>query len=111
MLKRTEVTFVNKELKQTYESLEDNDQVKKAITKAIDDLKKSRKVGKKFPDKILRNKKAKEFVKKHNLKNIWHYNLTSSWRLLYTVAGDDIEILAIILNWLDHKDYDRLFGF
>ncbi len=28
-------------------------------------------------------------------------------RLIYTIAGDKIQIMAILLEWMSHKDYNR----
>ena len=53
----------------------------------------------------------KELIHKYNLTNLWIYNLRKDWRLLYTITNNDVEVLAIILDWMNHKDYERLFGF
>jgi Txe/YoeB family toxin of Txe-Axe toxin-antitoxin module len=53
----------------------------------------------------------KDYHKKHGpLKNLWKYNLSRSWRLMYTVASDG-DTIAVIIEWLDHTDYDRRFGY
>jgi hypothetical protein len=44
------------------------------------------------------------------LDNLWKYNLTRSWRLLYTVASDG-DTIAVVIEWLDHTGYDRRFGY
>ena len=43
--------------------------------------------------------------------NLWIYNLRKDWRLLYSIGRDEIEVLAVILDWMNHKDYERLFKF
>ena len=49
---------------------------------------------------------------KYGIENLWIYNLRSGWRLVYSVSSPDkIEILAVVLDWMDHKDYERLFNF
>lgn len=30
---------------------------------------------------------------------------------MYTVKEDPVEIISIILEWLDHKNYERRFGY
>jgi len=42
--------------------------------------------------------------------NLWKYNLSRSWRLMYTVASDG-DTIAVIIEWLDHTGYDRRFGY
>ncbi|MCC7564981.1 MAG: hypothetical protein KO206_01705 [Methanomicrobiaceae archaeon] len=44
------------------------------------------------------------------IKNLWKYNLSRSWRLMYTVASDG-DTIAVIIEWLDHTGYERRFGY
>ena len=37
--------------------------------------------------------------------------LTGYWRMLYTIKGDQIEIICFVLDILDHKSYDKIFGY
>ncbi|MFH1181651.1 MAG: type II toxin-antitoxin system RelE/ParE family toxin [Candidatus Woesearchaeota archaeon] len=74
------------------------------IQKAIDELKKNPSCGK----KIQKNLWPKEYK---NIANLWKYNLSGSWRLLYTITEDEITILSIILEWLGHKNYEKRFGY
>lgn len=53
----------------------------------------------------------KELIKKHEINNLWIYNLSSDWRLLYSLVNEEIQVLAIVLDWMDHKDYEKLFNF
>ncbi len=45
------------------------------------------------------------------INNLRIYNLPSVWRMLYTVTSNGIEIVSVILDWMNHKDYERLFKF
>jgi hypothetical protein len=46
------------------------------------------------------------------MNNLWKYDLPDGWRLIYTLSTPNkIEILAIILEWFDHKNYERRFGY
>lgn len=49
-------------------------------------------------------------LKRRGFDNIWKYNLASGWRLIYSVQGSKIKMLAIILEWLDHKKYQRKYS-
>ncbi|KHO54961.1 MAG: hypothetical protein QT10_C0008G0013 [archaeon GW2011_AR19] len=53
----------------------------------------------------------KELKQKYNIDNLWIYNLRKDWRLLYSIGKDEIELIAVVLDWMNHKDYERLFGF
>jgi hypothetical protein len=48
---------------------------------------------------------------KYGIDNLWKYDLPGAWRLLYSVSGDKIEVMAIILEWLNHKKYEKRFGY
>jgi hypothetical protein len=53
----------------------------------------------------------KILVQRYEINNLWIYNLRSGWRLLYSVTNDEINVLALVLDWMNHKEYERLFGF
>jgi len=31
--------------------------------------------------------------------------------MIYTICGTEIEVISIVLEVLDHKDYDKKFGY
>ena len=43
--------------------------------------------------------------------NLWVADLTGYWRMLYTLKGSQIEILCFVLEIIDHKRYDKIFGY
>ena len=43
--------------------------------------------------------------------NLWKYDLPKGWRLLYSVRGNEIIVISIILEWLSHKEYERRLGY
>jgi hypothetical protein len=47
----------------------------------------------------------------YGIDNLWKYNFHKSWRLMYTVAGDGENVIALIIEWLPHKEYERRFGY
>ena len=51
------------------------------------------------------------YIKKYGVKRLFKYDLPSGWRLLYTVGQQGVEVIAIILEWMRHKDYERRFGY
>lgn len=77
------------------------------MERATDDLKKNPEIGIKIPKKFW----PKEYIMKYRIDNLWKYNLPNAWRLIYTIAKDEIKILAIILEWFDHKIYEKRFGY
>jgi hypothetical protein len=77
------------------------------IERAIDDLKENPFSG----VAVRRNLWPREYVKKHSIDNLRKYDLPNGWRLLYTVQGNEIEIISILLEWLSHKEYEKKFGY
>ena len=51
-----------------------------------------------------------EFIKL-GIKNVYRIELSNYWRMLYTLEGNNIEILVFILKIFDHKGYNKLFGY
>jgi mRNA-degrading endonuclease RelE of RelBE toxin-antitoxin system len=49
--------------------------------------------------------------KEYNVSNLWRIELVNYWRMLYTIKGDQIEIICFILDILNHGEYDRKFGY
>jgi len=42
---------------------------------------------------------------------IFGNDLPDGWRLVYTIKEDEVRILNIILEWFDHKDYEKRFKY
>jgi Txe/YoeB family toxin of Txe-Axe toxin-antitoxin module len=107
-MKSDRVIFVDKNLEDSFNVLSNKDPLKKALVKAIKNIQKNAFCGR----NVKKNLIPKKFVSKYKLKNLWIYNLPSSWRLLYSITpGEDVKIIAAVLDWMSHKDYDRLFRF
>lgn len=107
-MKSEKVVFVDEELENTFESLAESDPIKKALIRAIRDIQENAFCGRSVKKKLI----PKELIQKYSVNNLWIYNLPSAWRLLYAVTpSEDVQIIAVILDWMDHKDYDRLFKF
>lgn len=43
--------------------------------------------------------------------NLFRVELTGYWRMLYTLKTNQIEIVSFVLYIVDHKSYDKLFGY
>jgi hypothetical protein len=61
--------------------------------------------------KIERRLWPKSYVKDYGINNLRKYNMRNGWRLTYTISGNTVEIVSIILEWLDHKSYDKRFKY
>jgi len=102
--------FAYQRLKNEYEKLRkstENADLFKFISRALDDISHDHRCG----IQLQRNIIPKEYVRKYGIDNLWKYDLPNAWRLMYSVGGDRIEVMAIILEWCDHKSYERRFGY
>ncbi|MFH1834899.1 MAG: hypothetical protein ABH851_01785 [Methanobacteriota archaeon] len=111
MNKERHVGFITKKLKVEFDSLNKgkpgDKQLYGFINRAIDDLKENPTCGIKIPKKLW----PKTYIKKYNITNLWKYDLPNGWRLIYTIETDEIMIVAIILEWFDHKKYEKRFNY
>lgn len=57
------------------------------------------------------NIEKRKIPKNYDVQNLWRVELTNYWRMLYTIKGDQIEIICFILNIINHKEYDKKFGY
>jgi len=62
-------------------------------------------------DHIAKEKIPREYAEKFGAKSLWKLNLSRYWRLIYTAQGTEIEVIAVLLEVLDHKRYNRKFGY
>lgn len=107
-MKPDKVVFVDQELEDSFNELSDSDPIKKGIIRAVGAIQENFSCGRNVKKELI----PKKLIDKYNLNNLWIYDLPNGWRLLYSItSGGQIEIIAALLNWMNHKDYERLFGF
>ena len=53
----------------------------------------------------------KTYLTKYGNKSFFIWNLTDSWRLIYFLAREEDKQLIIIVDWLSHSDYEKMFKF
>ncbi|MSS74863.1 hypothetical protein EXS73_01470 [Candidatus Pacearchaeota archaeon] len=107
----SDVYFADEKTKETYqkllESKTEEKELHKWITRAIADLRQNAFVG----IQIRKNLFPVEYIQKYNIENLWKYDLPRGWRLIYTLNKEGIMVLSIILEWMNHKEYERRFGY
>ncbi len=103
--------FIDARLFKAFEDLKsgkfEEKQLAEFIQRAIDDLKQNPLCGVIISQRLWPAKYVKEFA----LTNLRKYDLPNGWRLIYTLTGNDIEIVSIILEWFSHKEYEKRFGY
>jgi Txe/YoeB family toxin of Txe-Axe toxin-antitoxin module len=108
MKKPSKVVFISDELEENFNSLQKEDFIKKSISRAIQDLNQNAFCGIQIPKRLI----PKEYVRKYEINNLWKYDLPKAWRLLYTVTSEnEVELISAILEWFNHKDYERKFKY
>lgn len=77
------------------------------IQRAMDDLMANPFAGIAIPRKLW----PLDYIRRFGITNLRKYDLPGGWRLIYTLAGNEVEIVSIILEWFSHKDYSRRFKY
>jgi Txe/YoeB family toxin of Txe-Axe toxin-antitoxin module len=108
---KSSVYFGDEKLKACYEGLRESKVEDKMllnwISRAIEDLEKNAFCGIQIPKKLI----PKIYIDKYKIDNLWKYDLPKGWRLIYSVVYDGVCIISILLEWMDHKNYERRFNY
>ena len=111
MEREKQVAFADEDIEKAYNDLKEGKgeerEVYELVNKAINQLKENPFCGIKIQQRLI----PEIYRKKYTVDNLWKYNLNDYWRLIYTLVGDKFVIVSVILEWMDHKKYDRRFGY
>lgn len=104
----SKIKFADEKVKESLNKLKKEDSnLHRFVIRAFEDIEKNAFCGIQVPKRLI----PREYLKKFNVKNVWKYNLPGAWRLLYSVRGSDLLVFSIILEWMDHKTYERKFKY
>ncbi len=108
---KSKIVFADIKVKEACEKLKDSKtedkQLHQWLIRAFKDLEQNAFSGIQIPKKLI----PKGYIQKYSIDNLWKYNLPNAWRLIYSVAGDKVIVISIIIEWMDHKKYERRFGY
>jgi Txe/YoeB family toxin of Txe-Axe toxin-antitoxin module len=111
MTRKASVAFADASLKAAFETIEsgkyEERELATFIRRAIRDLEANPLCGVRVPSRLW----PKEYVRKYAIDNLRKYDLPNGWRLIYTIHGNEVEILSVLLEWLSHKDYEKRFHY
>ena len=108
ILKPSKVIFASKNIDEEFCKLDESNEIKKYIKRAIADIQTNAYCGIQFPKRLI----PKIYVQKYGINNLWKYNLPDGWRLIYSITTPNkVEILAVILEWFSHPEYERRFNY
>ena len=108
---RAELQFGDINLENAFYDLKEGDALVKglysSLVKAFKRIGQNTFCGTQISKKLI----PREYSQKYRVSNLWKYNLPGAWRLLYSVEKGEITVLAVILEWLNHKSYEKRFGY
>jgi len=108
ILRHSTAVFANGELEKNFNSMDENDEIKIYLKRAIQDIQNNAFCGIQLPKRLI----PREYAKKYRITNLWKYDIPDGWRLIYSITTPNkIEIISVILEWFDHKNYERKFGY
>ncbi|MBU0762773.1 MAG: hypothetical protein KKD39_07075 [Candidatus Altiarchaeota archaeon] len=107
----SKVQFADDKVKKAFLELgkgsQDEKQLQQFLIRAFNDIEENCFCGIQIPKKLI----PKEYLKKYNVKNLWKYNLPDAWRLIYSIENGKLLVIAIVLEWMDHTNYERKFKY
>ncbi len=108
---KSKVFFAEESLRKSLEELKkgklEEQQLYNHVKQALDNLKLNAFSGIQIPKRLI----PSIYISKYNIDNLWKYDLPRGWRLIYSVGRGGIEVLSIILEWMDHKTYEKRFKY
>ncbi len=60
---------------------------------------------------IPKDRIPKEYIRDYDVNNLWKVNLSGAWRMVYTIRGSEVEIISLILDIMNHRDYEKKFKY
>ena len=78
-----------------------------SINNALKNIKANYKYGNLIPRKYI----SKATENRYGTNKIFRVELVGYWRLLYAIIGDEVKIIALILEYMDHKKYNKIFSY
>lgn len=64
-----------------------------------------------YGDPVAKNLIPPEYKIEFAAINLFRVELSGFWRMFYTLKGDKIEVVAFVLDIIDHPTYDKKFGY
>ena len=97
-----------KEINELYANLREGTQLKRILDNAFDSLQNNLFAG----DRIKKEQIPKYYIENYGINNLYRLRLDKIRRLCYTLIADEEGSKIVILEiFLDHKSYDRRFGY
>ncbi len=121
MMNKAIRVILSEEATKQYEGLNKivGEEIKKGVTnsihqqllKSINQKKELLKINPQAGIHISKKLIPKVYIDKYDVDNLWKIDLSSYWRMIYTLRTTEIEITNFVLDFLDHETYDKVFGY
>jgi len=87
--------------------------IERSILNAIDKKKELIKANMHYGEPIAKDKIPDEYKIRYGVTNLFWVELSNFWRMLYTLTNNEteVEIIAFILDIIDHERYNKKFGY
>ena len=104
------IRFFDEDIKKAFYKLENGDDSEKELfrlmNQAMDNIEQNAFCGIQLAKRLI----PSAYTKK-NIKNLWKYDLPRGWRLMYSIVNEELVVVSIVLEWFDHKEYERRFKY
>lgn len=108
IIKPCKVVFANDTVEKDFYNLDENDEIRKYIKRAVEDIQKNAFCGIQLPKRLI----PKEYVQRYGTRNLWKYDMPDGWRLVYSITTPNkVEIISVILEWFNHPNYEKRFNY
>lgn len=104
------------EAEEVYNYLNDkaeNSKIERSILAAIQKKSELIKANPHYGEPIAKRLIPEGYVEKYGITNLFHVELPNFWRMLYSLIDgeSEIEIIAFVLDIIDHNRYNKKFGY
>jgi len=105
---KSNIQFVNEKIENAFNRLrKEDEEFYRILERAFKDIENNAFCGIQIPKKLI----PKAYIKKFGVRNLWKYNLPGAWRLIYSIKGKNLLVFSIILEWMNHKEYEKRFNY
>ena len=114
-MKRVRVKL-SPEAREVYEHLNkeaESSKIERSILNAVNNKIKLIKANFHYGEPIAKNLIPAEYEEKYGITNLFRVELPNFWRMLYSLTDGEteIEIIAFVLDIIDHGKYNKKFGY
>lgn len=114
-MKNVRVIF-SPEAEEVYKHLNEianSSKIEKSILNAVNKKVEIMKMNIHYGNPIAKNLIPNEYKVKYGVTNLFRVELPNFWRMLYTLTDGEsqIEIIAFVLDIINHREYNKKFGY